>query len=51
MGNIPNSCVTCPYESSCNTAMDFTDCRFYYARKNKPTIMAQLKKIFGKIFK
>ena len=51
MGNIPNNCVTCPFEHSCNTAMAFPDCHFYYARNEKKSFVTQLKKLFGKVFK
>lgn len=51
MGNIPNSCVTCPFEHSCNTAMAFSDCHFYYARNEHTPLMTRLKNYFGKLFK
>ena len=51
MGNIPNNCVTCPYEHSCNTAMAFSDCHFYDARINRISLMTRLKNYFGKLFK
>lgn len=51
MGNIPVSCVTCPYETSCNTAFNFEDCHFYYMRREKSSLKAQLKNLFGKLFK
>lgn len=51
MGHIPSSCVTCPFENSCNTAMSFSDCHFYYARKEEQSFMARLKKLFGKVFR
>lgn len=50
MGYIPSSCTTCPFENSCNTAMNFSDCKFYHARKEGQSIMAQLKELFGKVF-
>ena len=51
MGQIPSSCVTCPFEHSCNTAMVFEDCHFFYARKEKYSLVAHLKNLFGKIFR
>ena len=48
MGNIPNSCVTCPYEHSCNTAMAFPDCHFYNMRKERVSLITRLKNLFGK---
>ena len=51
MGRIPNNCVTCAYESCCNTAFNMPDCRFYYARKERTPFTIKLKKLFGKIFK
>ena len=51
MSNIPVSCVTCPYESSCNTAMALSDCHFYYARNEHISFVTRLKNYFGKLFK
>ena len=51
MGNIPNNCVTCPYEHSCNTAMAFPDCHFYYVRNEHISLMAQFKNFLNKLFK
>lgn len=50
MGNIPNSCVACPFEHSCNTAMAFPDCHFYHARNEKTPLATKLKHLLGKIF-
>ena len=51
MGNIPNSCVACPFESSCNTAMAFPDCHFYGARTERISLVTRLKNYLGKLFK
>ena len=51
MGHIPNSCVTCPYEHCCNTAMAFSDCHFYGVRNEKVSLATRLKNFFGKLFK
>ena len=51
MGNIPSSCVTCPYEHSCNTAMAFSDCHFYYARNEHISLVTQFKNFLNKLFK
>ena len=51
MNKIPTSCTVCPHESTCNTAMGFNDCHFYYARKEKKTFLVKLKQFFGKVFK
>ena len=51
MGNIPNNCVTCPFEHSCNTAMAFPDCHFYGIRNEKVSPVTRLKNFFGKLFK
>ena len=50
MGVIPKSCVTCEYESCCNTAYNMPDCHFYYTRREYKSLMTRLKKLFGKIF-
>jgi hypothetical protein len=50
MGNIPSNCVTCPYESSCNTALNLPDCRFYYMRPEKTSFIVKLANLFGKVF-
>ena len=51
MNKIPTSCTVCPHESTCNTAMGFNDCHFYYARKEKETFLVKLRQLFGKVFK
>lgn len=50
MYNIPKNCAVCPYESSCDTAMHFSDCRFYFLRTQKISFLAQLKQFFGRVF-
>jgi hypothetical protein len=50
MANIPNSCISCPYENSCNTAIAFSDCHFYSMRKEKISLMSHLRNLFGKLF-
>ena len=48
---IPQNCVSCPHEMSCNTALNLPDCRYYYIRNEKISIVDQLKNLFGKFFK
>lgn len=47
---IPNSCLSCPFESSCNSAMGLSGCHFYY-EDNKNSFISRLKENFGKLFK
>ena len=46
---IPSSCANCAYESTCATAMNMRDCRFY-AEAKKVSIFSRLKSLFGKVF-
>ena len=50
MGNIPNSCIACIFESSCNTGMNLPDCHFYGIRNEKISFVKRLKNFFGKVF-
>ena len=51
MSNVPRNCITCPYESSCNTAMYMSDCYFYNQRQERTHLAMRLKDLFGKVFK
>ena len=51
VSNIPNNCVTCPFETSCNTAMFLPDCHFYNERNERNPLMTRLKNLFGKVSK
>ena len=50
MNYIPNNCISCPYETSCNTALNMPDCNFYHMRYSKTSFVTKLANLFGKVF-
>lgn len=50
MEKMPNSCIACIFDSSCNTGINMPGCRFYGTKKEAISFKSRLMNFFGKLF-
>lgn len=47
---IPNSCLSCEFESCCDSAMGLPGCKYSTFIKEKTTLKTKIKKLLIKLF-
>ena len=51
MCNIPKNCLSCGFETSCDSGMNMIGCKYYgLFQKEKISMMDRIKNYFGKFF-